>query len=499
MTRLNRRAVLKSAVAGSAIGGIGASLGSAAVGAADANSEVRLAIIGLGGVDVPTSVGGRGRQLIKAIRSLPQARIVSLCDVDESVLAHGVELMKKANQDVSAHTDLRRVFDDDGVDAVVVATPNHWHALATVWACQAGKDVYVEKPFSHNIWEGRQMIAAARKHQRIVQVGTQSRSSTLLPGVFDSIRNGMIGPMRSVHAIVYRPRPGIGNVSSPTPVPSQLDYNLWCGPIQQAPVMRPELHYQWHWFWDTGNGEIGNTGPHTIDLARWALGHRRIPKSVMSIGGRYGKPDCAETANTQIAIMDFEDVPMICEVRNLGTTKDGSIGKYRGTSRGVIVECEGGHCFAEASSATVFDRQGKKIREFRSEQSGSEMLKDHLSNFLSAVQSRDLESLKAEAVEGHLSAICFHGANVSHRLGTLADPDKIRGTIEGNPLALDAYERFSAHLRQNGVDRQAAATRLGPALQLDGERQAFVGTFADEANSLSRRTYREPFVVPELV
>ena len=390
-------------------------------------------------------------------------------------------------------------MDDENVDAVFVATPNHWHALATVWACQAGKDVYVEKPFSHNIWEGRQMIAAARSHKRIVQVGTQSRSSTLLPEVFESIQRGMIGPMRSVHAIIYRPRPGIGSVSSPTPVPSQLDYNLWCGPAQQTPVMRPHLHYQWHWFWETGNGEIGNNGPHTIDLARWALGHNRAPKSVMSIGGRFGKPDCAETANTQIAVIDFDNAPMICEVRNLGSSKDGTSGKYRDTGRGVVIDCEDGYCVAEASAATVFDRQGKKIREFRSEQSGSAMLNAHLSNFLSAVQSRDSGSLNAEAVEGHLSAMCFHGANISHRLGTLADPDEIRATIDENRLALDAFERCSEHLKRNGVELQKTTATLGPSLQLDVEREEFVGELAKEANALSRRTYREPFVVPELV
>jgi predicted dehydrogenase len=469
------------------------------MGAADANSEVRIAIIGLGGIDVPGSVGGRGRQLIESLQALPQARVVALCDVDEKILAHGVALLKRANQDVSAYSDLRHVMDDENVDAVFVATPNHWHALATVWACQAGKDVYVEKPFSHNIWEGRQMIAAARADNRIVQVGTQSRSSTLLPEVFESVQGGMIGPIRSVHAIIYRPRPGIGNVSSPTPVPGHLDYNLWCGPVQQTPVMRPHLHYQWHWFWETGNGEIGNNGPHTIDLARWALGENRAPRRVMSIGGRFGKPDCAETADTQIAIMEFEKAPLICEIRNLGNSKDGTSGKYRDTGRGVVIDCEGGYCVAEAAAATVFDHLGKKIREFRSEQSGSEMLRAHLANFLSAVQSRDSASLNAEAAQGHLSAICFHGANISHRLGTLADPGEILATIGENRLATDAFERCSEHLKKNGVDLQKTSATLGPSLQLDVEQEEFVGGLAKESNALSRRTYREPFVVPELV
>ena len=319
MKRISRRDVLKTTAAGGILCGVGASRWKHQASAADANSEVRLAILGLGGIDVPGSVGGRGRQLINALRGVPQAKIVALCDVDEHILGHGVELLKKENRTVSAHKDMRRVFDDKNVDAVLVATPNHWHALATIRACEAGKDVYVEKPFCHNIWEGRQAMAALRQHKRMVQVGTQSRSSEVLPEVFEAISGGMIGPMRSVHAIVYRPRKGIGTVSSPTPVPGHLDYDLWCGPARKLPVMRPHLHYEWHWFWETGNGEIGNNGPHTIDIARWALGQNSAPPKVMSIGGRFGDPDCAETANTQVTIIDYEPAPLICEVRNLGS------------------------------------------------------------------------------------------------------------------------------------------------------------------------------------
>ncbi|MEQ8785681.1 MAG: Gfo/Idh/MocA family oxidoreductase [Pirellulaceae bacterium] len=498
MKRISRRDVLKTTAAGGLLCGIGASPWRRRAAAADANSEVRLAIIGLGGIDIPGSVGGRGRQLIDALRGVPEARIVALCDVDENVLANGVELLKKDKQTVTAYADLRRVFDDKNVDAVLVATPNHWHALATVWACQAGKDVYVEKPFCHSIWEGRQAVAAARQNKRIVQVGTQSRSSQVLPEVFQAIHAGLIGPLRSVHALVYRPRPGIGTISSPTRVPRDLDYNLWLGPAKLHGVMRPHLHYQWHWFWETGNGEIGNNGPHTIDLARWALGQDRAPRRVMSIGGRFGKPDGAETANTQIAIFDYEPAPLICEVRNLGSRQDGTSGKYRGAGGGLVIDCEGGYCLAEAGGATVFDKSGKQIREFKSEQSSGQMLTDHLANFVSAVQSQSSESLRCEAVEGHLSAICFHAANVSHRLGALSDPDKIRAATKDHPLASDAFERCAEHLKLNAVDLEATPATAGPWLELDVEKQQFTGDFADEANALSHRQYRKPFIVPDL-
>jgi predicted dehydrogenase len=349
------------------------------------------------------------------------------------------------------------------------------------------------------MWEGRQAVAAARRPKRIVQVGTQSRSSTLLPEVFAAMAGGMVGPVRSVHAIVYRPRPGIGPASAATPVPSHLDYDLWCGPVRKLPVMRPHLHYEWHWFWETGNGEIGNNGPHTIDIARWALGQNRAPRRVMSIGGRFGKPDGAETANTQIAVMDYEPAPLICEVRNLGDRKDGSIGNYRGAGGGVVIDCEGGYCLAENDAATVFDASGKKIREFTSRQKPDDMVTAHLANFVSAVQSRNSQDLNAEAVEGHLSAICFHAANVSHRLGALASPDKIRAATKDHPLAADAFQRCYEHLQRNGVDLETSPATAGPWLDLDVEREEFVGEFADEANALSRRQDRKPFVVPELV
>ena len=170
---------------------------------------------------------------------------------------------------------------------MVIALPNHWHALATVWACQAGKDVYVEKPFSYNLWEGQQMVAAARKYGRMVQVGTQNRSSTLLRQAFDYLRSGQLGAIRYAHALVYRARDGIGTVNAPTPVPDTVDYDLWCGPAPKTPLMRKQLHYEWHWFWATGNGEMGNNGIHVIDICRWALGQNQPPPRAMSIGGRF--------------------------------------------------------------------------------------------------------------------------------------------------------------------------------------------------------------------
>lgn len=490
MNRLTRREMVKTTIAG------GLFLGLQDRAISGPNSEVRLGLVGLGGVDIEGSVGGRGRQLLQYLRKIEGAKVVAVADVDEAVLHHGVELLKGQGQQVKAHGDLRRVFDDDNVDAVLLAIPNHWHALATIWACQAGKDVYVEKPFSHSIWEGRQMVAAARKHGRMVQTGTQSRSSPNLVDAVQYLRSGELGAIQCVHALIYRPRGGLARVDKPTPPPSTVNYDLWCGPTQPAPLMRKNLHYEWHWFWNTGNGEIGNNGPHTIDVARWALGQNQLPPRALSIAGRFGVDDAAETPNTHIAFYDYRPAPLICEVRNL-RLKDKEIGTYRGTSKGIIVACEGGSYQGDSSGGTVFDKQGKKVKEIRRDKAYDESL--HMANFLDTVRSRNQSSLTAEAEIGHVSAGCCHMANLSHRLGKAGSPDAIRERINGNAELSDSLQRCQEHLRTNGVDLNDSQAVLGPWVTWDHDQQKFTGEFAEAANQLDQPAYRNGFEVPRLV
>ncbi|MDA1277840.1 MAG: Gfo/Idh/MocA family oxidoreductase [Verrucomicrobia bacterium] len=464
-----------------------------------ANDVVRLAVIGLGGTTTVGGVGGRGHQLIGSLRGVPGARITALCDVDQDFLDREVQPFKNRGEEIRTYTDLRKVLDDKTIDAVVVATPNHWHALATVWACQAGKDVYVEKPFSHNIWEGRQMVAAARKYGRMVQVGTQNRSSSLLGKTFESLRGGKLGPIRYAHALVYRPRESIGKVSSPTPVPSGVDYDLWCGPAPKVPLMRNQLHYEWHWFWATGNGEIGNNGIHVIDICRWALGQNQPPPRALSIGGRFAFDDCGETANTHIAMFDYQPAPLICEVRNVRTaTGADAIGKFRNQNSGIVIDCEGGYFAGNASGGNLFDKQGKKIEEIADNGESRVLEVSHLSNFVTAVRNRNADDLVAEALQGHLSAACCHMANISYRLGKQSAPDAIRETIKSNSELSDALERCGQHLRENGVDLGATRAALGPWVTFDSKRERFVRDFADQANEFLKRDYRPPFVVPNL-
>jgi len=462
------------------------------------SDTVRLAVVGLGATTAVGGVGGRGHQLIPRLREVPGARIVALCDVDQAFLDREVRPFKDQGQEVATHTDLRRVFDDKSIDAVVIATPNHWHGLATVWACQAGKDVYVEKPFCYNIWEGRQMVAAARKYGRMVQVGTQNRSSPLLRQTFDYLRSGQIGPIRFAHCLVYRPREGIGKVSGPTPVPATVDYDLWCGPAPKGPLMRKQLHYEWHWFWATGNGEMGNNGIHVIDLCRWVLGEN-LPQRAMSIGGRFAFDDGGETANTQVAFLDYHSVPVICEIRNVRAGKSpDAIGKFRNLTGGLVIDCEGGYFSGDGTGGAIFDKQGAKIKDIPSDGSAERLEVLHLSNFVAAVRSRKAADLAAEALQGHLSAAACHMANISYRLGKQAAPEAIGEAIHANLELADAFERCREYLRANGVDIGATPAVLGPWVTFDPKQERFVQDFAERANGLSQRKYRPPFVVPKL-
>ena len=280
--------------------------------AGSANDTIRIAIVG---------VRSKGMDHIKLFEKIPGVRIVALCDADRDVLQHGLRLLEKNRPKVDGYADLRHVLDRKDIDAVVVATPNHWHSLLTVWACQAGKDVYVEKPVSHNVWEGRKAVEAARKYNCIVQTGTQSRTDPALQQAFAYLQSGQLGKMRLVRGFCYKRRPSIGQASGAQRVPANVNYDLWCGPAPLMPLMRKNLHYDWHWVWPTGNGDIGNQGVHEVDMCRWVLGQNALPPRVMSYGGRYGYVDDGETPNTQIVFYDYKPVPMIFEVRGLPLAK----------------------------------------------------------------------------------------------------------------------------------------------------------------------------------
>jgi predicted dehydrogenase len=447
-----------------------------------ANGDIRVAVVG---------IRSQGRNHINWFRKIPGVRVVAVCDADQSFLERETQEFAKRDEKVATYVDYRKLLEDKDIDAVITATPNHWHALVTVWGCQAGKDVYVEKPVCHNIWEGRQMVAAARKYNRIVQAGTQRRSDTGLREAIEFVNQGNLGKVRLIRGFVYGLRTSIGKVDGPQPVPETVDYNLWCGPAPMTPLMRKNLHYDWHWVWPTGDGDFGNNGIHYIDICRWITGQNQLAPRVVSLGGRFGYIDDGETPNTQIVYLDYQPVPILFELRNLPRFKgDSAMDHYRGVRYGVIVDCEGGYL----AGGYAYDWKGQRIRQFRlTEGSG------HHENFIAAVRSRKVSDLNADVQEGYLSAALCHMGNISQRLGREAAREQVLASFKANADLGESFDRFQEHLLVNGVDLQQTPRILGPWLTMDPQAQRFTGEFADEANKLVRGTYRDPFVVPEQV
>jgi predicted dehydrogenase len=476
MRQMNRRAFVK----GSAAVGLALALPHSRV--RGANDTVRVAVVG---------IRSQGKNHIGWFGKIPGVKVVAVCDADRSFLDREKEDFAKRNEKVDTYVDYRKLLEDKSIDAIITATPNHWHALVTVWACQAGKDVYVEKPVCHNIWEGRRMVEAARKYNRIVQAGTQRRSDTGLREAIDYLNQGNLGKVRLVRGFVYGRRDSIGKVDGPQPVPESVDYNLWCGPAPQAPLMRKNLHYDWHWVWPTGDGDFGNNGIHYIDICRWITGQDKLPPRVVSLGGRFGYVDDGATPNTQIVFLEYQPVPILFELRNLPRARgDSAMDHYRGVRYGIVVDCEDGY-FA---GGWAYDKNGKRVKQFRLTEG-----EGHHENFIQAVRSRKVSDLNADVLEGHLSAALCHMGNISQRLGKQAVREDILERFQGNAALGESFDRLQEHLLLNGVDLKQTPRILGPWLMMDPQTERFTGDFAEEANQLVRGTYREPFVVPEQV
>jgi predicted dehydrogenase len=464
------------------------------------NEAVRMGIIG---------VRGHGRLHINRFAGMAESegvRIVALCDVDRDVLAREVAALAQRGVQVKSYVDMRAMLDDPEVDAVSVTTPNHWHALATVWACQAGKDVCVEKPVSHCVWEGRKMVEAARRYDRVVQADFDSRSSPALQQIAEFLQAGELGRIQYVRAFNYKRRQSIGQATGPQPIPASVDYNLWTGPAPMRPLLRPNLHYDWHWVWATGNGEIGNNGPHQLDIVRWFLGKQTLPTTVVSLGGRFGYIDSGETPNTQIAVYDYDGIPVVYEARGLGRSRgndqvDGFTGvtttgkridhEYTGNDahNNVAVFCEHGYVFGRVA----YDNEGKPVRTFEAQGI------DPKAHFVRAVRSRKLEDTRIDILEGHISTAFCHLGNISYMLGQQLSRQEVREQVVGDHHIDGAFGRFEDHLRLNGVDLGTEGLVIGPLLHFDSQTERFTGSLSELANEFLKDTYREPFVIPDRV
>jgi predicted dehydrogenase len=466
-----------------------------------ANEDIRVAVVGF---------RTHGQTHIRNYQKMTGVRLVALCDADAAVLGKEVEKQSKQNVKVQAYQDIRRLLENKEIDAISTATPNHWHALVTVWGCQSGKDVCVEKPVSHSIWEGRKEVEAARKYNRVVQGDLDSRSSPANDEAREFLKSGALGKILVARGFCYKLRPSIGKTEGKGHIPETLDYDLWCGPAKKEAINRTELHYDWHWVWNTGCGELGNNGPHQLDLIRWMLGESGLPSRVMSLGGRFGYDDAGETPNTQLSLYDYATAPVVYEVRGLPDQPDSkNMDAYSavaatgvkvqnrwsgkgGVNTGVIIQCENGYMDIDAHCA--FDNKGKEIKKF------SDVGKvDPQSNFIKAVRSRKQSDLKTDIEQGHLSTCLCHMGNISYRLGAAAQPGAMREILKSDKDATEALGRFEKHLAAHKVDLAKTPANLGPWLTMDSGQERFTGPLADAANALIKREYRAPFVIPDKV
>ena len=483
MTTTRRQLLKQSALLGGSFF-IGKSLTSCG----KASNALRVAVVG---------VRGRGPEHIKSYRWMKNAKLVALCDVNKVTLNKQVDALKKDGLEVAAYTDIRKLIESKDIDVISIATPNHWHSLAAIWAMQAGKDVYVEKPVSHNVWEGRQVVNAARKLNKIVQTGSQCRSSTSLRDAVAWVNAGNIGKIEIARGLCYKRRNSIGKTTKPLAVPADVDLDLWLGPAPKEDIHRKALDYDWHWQWAYGNGDLGNQGVHQMDIARWFLGENEIAPKAWSVGGRLGYEDDGETPNTQIVYQAYAKAPLIFEVRGLPSKKeeseskdDKTMDKFMGAGIGCVIHCEGGHIVVPSyTEAIAYDKAGEKIKSWK----GSD---NHFANFIDAVQSRKRESLNADILEGHLSAAICHTGNISYRLGQKAGAEDIRKVIDSSPGAGETFDRMLKHLEANGVDLKATPLTMGPVLQFDPKTETAIDNPA--ASKLLTREYRAGFVVPEI-
>ncbi len=492
MGSFNRREFLQqSAVISAAMGGLSAAdfvrAAPAESRTVGPNDTLRVAVVG---------VKGRGMSHVGGFNGVNGCEIVTVCDVDEAVIGPAMKAIEGKRKKAPDYVkDIRKVLEDKSIDIISIATPNHWHALMAIWALEAGKQVYVEKPVSHNVREGRAIVNAARKHKRICQTGTQSRSTSGMRQSMEYIHSGKIGKVDLAYGTCFKSRKSIGKVNGEQPIPATLDYDLWCGPAPKLPLMRSKLHYDWHWVWAYGNGDLGNQGIHEMDKARWGLGKMELPKSVMSIGGRFGYVDDGETANTQLCFFDYGDSELIFEVRGLPANspypgkiiedKKGAnfVGNIFYGDKGIVV------CPSYASGI-VLDKDLNVVTKF-----GGGGDDGHFTNFVKAVRANDQKLLNADILEGHLSSALCHLGNISYRLGAEKPMSEV-AKVSDRKADQEAINRMVEHLKSNDVDPAKAIGRVGPLLEIDPKTERFLGN-NEKANAMLTREYRNGFEVKD--
>ncbi|QDV27932.1 Gfo/Idh/MocA family protein [Aureliella helgolandensis] len=476
--QLNRRTLLGAAAATGALWTFPSQSARAM-----ANEEIRVGFI---------SCGGRSGEHMRVFHNMPGVVVAALCDPDESQLAGKAKSFPKAK----TYADLRDLLEDDDIDAVVIATCNHWHCLAAIWAMEAGKDVYVEKPLSHSQWEGEQTINAARKYNRICQVGTQQRSDPMQAEIKKFLHEEKgLGKIQSCRVNRYGVRQPIGKRATPLAIGKGVNYDLWLGPAQDQPIYRDKLQYDWHWDFNTGSGEMGNWGVHVLDDARnnVFLDKVSLPSRIMGGGGRVAWGDAGNTPNVHFVYFDTGEIPTVIGLSNL--TAGGQSKKspgHPGPGSGYIAYCEGGRYEGQRGRGAAFDNNGKLIREFKGNSGGTL----HQENFIACVRSRDASQLNTDIEMGHYSTGWCNLANIAYRVGDTYSADAAGELSQEVPEWGALIDEMQTHVGSHSVAMNEL--KLSPMLEFNPEKGAFTGASAAQANALLKREYRAGYEVPAI-
>ncbi|TWU07454.1 Gfo/Idh/MocA family protein [Stieleria varia] len=483
MSKLSRRQFAKTSSALAAAAALTTSLPARSLRAANANDEINLGFV---------SCGGRANDLMGQFSKVDGVNIAGLCDVDENRLGAAKKRFPKAQ----GWTDLRELIASPSIDAVVVATCNHWHCLAAIWAMEAGKDVYVEKPLSHSQWEGKQTVAAARKYKRVCQIGTQQRSDPMQAEIKKFLHEEKgLGEIKAARVNRYGIRGSIGKRETPLQIEKSVAYDMWLGPAQDQPIYRNNLHYDWHWDWNTGSGEMGNWGVHVLDDLRNNIFQDSValPQRILGGGGRVALGDAGQTPNVHFAYFDTGTIPVVIGLSNLPSEPGGKKSPaHPGPGSGYIAYCEGGRFEGQRGNAKAIDKDGKTIRTFK----GNGDVK-HQANFIEAVRKGDSSILNAEIAVGNDSTGWCNLANVAFRAGKPFSREQAREVKldEWNALIAEMDEHLAAH----DLKLESDEIQMSGMLTLDSKTQQFVGENADSANGFLSREYRKGYEVPEIV
>jgi hypothetical protein len=441
-----------------------------------ANDTIRVAVVG---------IHGRGGAHIDALAKINGVEIAYLVDPDTRLFANRIKQIEQlGGRAPKCVQDLREALDDKNLDAISIASCSHQHSLQTIWGCQAGKDVYVEKPLSQNIHEGRIAVETSRKYDRVVQYGTNKGAKGDMAAAL--ARKGTYGKLLVSRGLCYKRRDSIGFKPPATP-PSELDFNIWCGPAAKREYHENLVHYNWHWFWDYGCGDIGNQGAHEMHAALHAIPGATLPRGVVSIGGRFGYVDQGQTANTQVAMFDFGDTQLIFEVRGLKTDD------YRGQAIGNTFHFEEG----VVAGDKFYPNGGKEPEPVAKVQPDRVSKGGNFEEFIRAMRTRDKALLDWDIEMAHYSSALIHMANISHRLGKRVTFTGVADPFQSDKFGNETFARMSDHLRSNGLQVERSSYRLGRGLAFDPTAERFIGD--EQANALLTRNPRPPFVIPDKV